>query len=244
MDLPPRVSQLITAVLAAQPKAIVVTQSGTPFTMPWAAKATTLLHSWLGGNEVGTAIASVIFGAANPSGKLPLTFPIRIEDTPAFHCYTSDAGAVVYGEDIFVGYRWYEARRIEVAFPFSHGLSYTTFSISGYVLTDMAATVRITNTGEYAGAEVLMLYVSRDSPTGLKIQRPPRELKGFKKVFLEKGESKLVQIPIDKYTTMSWDRRNEAWVNEEGRWKVTIVAGTEKLSLPLVLNTSRWWNGL
>ena len=244
MDLPPQVTRLISAVLAVQPDAIIVTQSGTPFTMPWVSRASTLLHSWFGGSEVGTAIASVIFGVANPSGKLPLTFPSRLEDTPAYTCFGSDAGTVVYGEDIFVGYRWYEKRNMKVAFPFGHGLSYTAFTLRDLTVTDTAATFTIRNVGKRSGAETVMLYISRSSSSGLKIQRPRRELKGFEKIYLEKGEGKQLQIPIDKYATASWDRRSKSWVNEEGIWHVNLVAGAEQLSGQLVLARSAWWNGL
>lgn len=244
MDLPPDVSRLIASVLDAQPNAIIVTQSGAPISMPWSSTASTLVHSWFGGSEVGTAIASVIFGTANPCGKLPLTFPKRLEDTPPYTCFGSDAGTVLYGEDIFVGYKWYDERKMDVTFPFGHGLSYTSFALSNFNLSHTAATVSITNVGHRTGAEVVMMYISRVSPSGLKIRRPARELKGFKKVYLEKGETETVKIPIDKYTTASWHGKDSSWVNEEGAWEVTLVAGIVKLSGELVLEKSTWWNGL
>ncbi|GKT63021.1 beta-glucosidase [Colletotrichum tofieldiae] len=116
--MPPYVDDLIEAVLSAQPNAIVVTQAGNPVSMPWRHSANTILHSWYGGNEAGNAVADVVFGRINPSGKLPMTFPARLEDNPAFLSFGSDNGKVHYSEDVFVGYKWYEKRKIEVAFPF------------------------------------------------------------------------------------------------------------------------------
>ncbi|KAK1987285.1 glycoside hydrolase superfamily [Colletotrichum cereale] len=118
MDMPPHVDDLIEAVISAQPNTIIVTQAGNPVSMPWRHSANTMVHSWYGGNEAGNAVADVVFGRINPSGKLPMTFPARLEDNPAFLGFGSDNGKVHYSEDVFVGYRWYEARKIEVAFPF------------------------------------------------------------------------------------------------------------------------------
>jgi beta-glucosidase len=118
MALPPHVDDLVSAVLAAQPDAIIITQAGNPIEMPWRDEASSILHSWYGGNEAGNSVADVIFGHVNPSGKLPITFPARFEDNPAYLSFGSDNGKVYYSEDVFVGYRYYEARKIEVAFPF------------------------------------------------------------------------------------------------------------------------------
>jgi beta-glucosidase len=166
--------------------------------MPWVCSASTLLRSWFGGSEVGTAIASVIFEVANPSGKLPLTFPSRLDDTPTFRYFSSGSGTVVCRGGIFVGYRWYEARNIEIAFQFGYGLSYTSFTLSDLTVTDTAATFTI-----------VILYISRSSSSSLKIQRLQSRLKGFEKIYLEKREGKQLQIPIDRYTTAPWDRREE-----------------------------------
>lgn len=118
MDMPPHVDELISAVLAARPNTVVITQAGNPISMPWRRAASTMVHSWYGGNEAGNAVADVLFGRINPSGKLPMTFPARLEDNPAFLGFGSDNGSVEYSEGVFVGYRWYEARGMEVAFPF------------------------------------------------------------------------------------------------------------------------------
>lgn len=118
MDLPHGVDDLIEAVLAAEPNAIIVTQSGTPFTMPWISRAKTVLHTWYGGNEIGNGIADVIYGKISPSGKLPLSWPKRIEDNPSFLCFGSDNERVWYGEDVYVGYRYYNTKKVDVLFPF------------------------------------------------------------------------------------------------------------------------------
>lgn len=118
MDLHPDITALITAVLAAAPSTIIITQSGTPFTMPWATTARTILHSWYGGNEGGNAVAGALFGEFSPSGKLSLTWPKRIEDSPSFLAFGSDNGTLLYAEDVFVGYRGFEARKIEPEFAF------------------------------------------------------------------------------------------------------------------------------
>lgn len=120
MDLPPGVPNLVEAILAVAPTTIVVTQSGTPVSMPWASSASTLLHTWYGGSEYGNGLADVIFGRQNPSGKLPITFPKRVEDGPSYLCFGSDNGRVIYGEDVFVGYRGYEARCGDVEFGFGY----------------------------------------------------------------------------------------------------------------------------
>lgn len=118
MSLPPFIDDLISAVVKANPEAVVITQAGNPIAMPWRAETKTILHSWYGGNEAGNAVADVIFGKVSPSGKLPMTFPIRLEDGPSFLSSASDNGKMMYAEDVFVGHRWFEKRDIGVAFPF------------------------------------------------------------------------------------------------------------------------------
>ncbi|KAI8266339.1 putative beta-glucosidase K [Colletotrichum sp. SAR11_239] len=216
MDLPPHVDKLISAVLTAQPDAIIVTQAGNPIQMPWRHSAKAMIHSWYGGNEAGNAVADVLFGRINPSGKLPMTFPDRLEDNPAFLNFGSDNGKVHYSEGVFVGYRWYETRRITPAFPFGHGLSYTTFDISGIQVSPSHVQFSIQNTGKRAGAEVIQMYiryfaVSQDS----KFARPRQELKGFKKIYLEPGD-----------------------------YLVNVVSATEGLMGSFKIEKSIFWNGL
>jgi len=130
MDLPGHTDELISAIANANPNVVVVLQSGTPVSKPWAYKISTLVQAWCGGNETGNAIADILFGDVNPFGKLPLSFPFRNEDNLAYLNYRSERGRVLYGEDIFIGYRFYEATNRRVQFHFGHGLSYSSFNLS------------------------------------------------------------------------------------------------------------------
>ncbi|KAH7403006.1 putative beta-glucosidase I [Cadophora sp. MPI-SDFR-AT-0126] len=183
MDLPPFTDVLIGRILAVKPDTVVVIQSGTPVNMPWATKCRALVHAWYGGNETGNGIADVLFGKVNPSGKLPLTFPKRIQDNPAYLNYKSESGRIIYGEDIFVGYRYYEKLDLPVLFPFGHGLSYTSFSISSCIVDfhdeKLKVSVSVTNTGDIDGAEVVQVYVSARN---LPVVQAIKELKGWKRL--------------------------------------------------------------
>ncbi|KAL5589350.1 hypothetical protein FOVSG1_011217 [Fusarium oxysporum f. sp. vasinfectum] len=194
MDLPGSLPRLASAVLAAVPDAIVVTQSGTPFNMLWAESAKTHVHAWLAGNETGNGIADVLFGATCPSGKLPLSFPRRLQDTPTFLNFGSERGRVIYGEDIYVGYRYYEKVDRDVLYPFGYGLSYTTFTYDKLNLASSHVSFEITNSGSVPGAEVSQLYIAADEATS-SIQRPKKELKGFKKTYLQPEKEKHEDSP-------------------------------------------------
>ncbi|KAF4978163.1 hypothetical protein FZEAL_5408 [Fusarium zealandicum] len=246
MSLPPYVDDLVSAVLKAQPNAIVVTQSGNPIAMPWRHEAKTILHSWYGGNEAGNAVADVIFGKVNPSGKLPMTFPSRLEDGPTFLSFGSDNGRIYYAEDIFVGYRWFEARDAAVAFPFGHGLSYTTFSTSDMKIHGDKVTATIKNTGSVAGAEVLRLYVSFNSSKNIKKSRffrPLRTLVGFQKAFLNPGQETSVAMTLDRDSTAVWDTGN-GWLCEAGTYTASVVCSTGCLQEDFTIEEDLCWNGL
>jgi beta-glucosidase len=240
---------LISAVSAANPSTVVVMQSGTPVAMPWLSSVNALVHAWYGGNETGNAIADVLFGAVNPSAKLPLSFPKRIQDNPAFLSYKTERGRTLYSEDVYVGYRWYEMLDLPVLFPFGHGLSYTTFSFSELSVKKndkvLDISVKVTNTGDIAGAEVVQVYVSQKNPS---IKRPKKELKGFAKVFLEKGEAKVVNVPIEiKYAASFWDEIRDAWVVERDSYEVVIgnsSAGKRAVRGSFEVEKTNWWNGL
>lgn len=228
MDLPPGSDDLISAVLAANPNTVVVNQSGTPVTMPWADQAPAILQSWYGGNETGNAIADVLFGDVSPSGKLSLSFPKRNEDNPAFLNYTSDDNRVIYGEDVYVGYRFYEKTGSKPLFAFGHGLSYTTFSLEGLKVVyseegdEVVVSLDAKNTGSVAGAEVVQVYVSPVAPS---IVRPKKELKGFVKVEVPAGESKRTEVKLSKkYMTSFYHEGRNAWVSEKGKY--TVLVGT------------------
>ena len=240
---------LITAVSKANPSTVVVVQSGTPVAMPWIASVNALIHAWYGGNETGNAIADILFGNVNPSAKLPLSFPKRIQDNPAFLNYKTERGRTLYGEDVYVGYRWYEMLELPVLFPFGHGLSYTTFEMSGLKVEKkeemLITSILVKNTGDIAGAEVVQVYVSQKNPS---IKRPVKELKGFKKVFLEKGQEKVVEVPIEiKYAASFWDEIRDAWIMEKDTFEVIVAntsAGDRALRANFEINATSWWNGL
>lgn len=249
MDLPGHMDALITAVASANPSTVVVMQSGTPVTLPWISSVKSLIHAWYGGNETGNAIADILFGNTNPSAKLPLSFPKRLQDNPAYLNYRTERGRTLYGEDVYVGYRWYEMLELPTLFPFGHGLSYTTFSFSDLKVSndskDLGVSVKVTNEGSLSGGEVVQVYVSQTSPS---IKRPKKELKGFKKIFLEKGESKVVEVTIEtKYATSFWDEIRSAWISEEGEYVVSGGGTSEEGDLvkgSFEVEKTGWWNGL
>ncbi|KAJ5389241.1 uncharacterized protein N7496_000309 [Penicillium cataractarum] len=245
MDLPAALPPLITAVLAAAPETILVTQSGSPFNMlPWAETVNTHLHAWFGGNELGNGLADVIFGAVNPSGKLPLSFPRCIEDTPTYLNFGSDRGQVMYGEGIYVGYRYYEKLRKNVLYPFGYGLSYTKFDYSDLSVSATSVTLNVSNSGELAGAETVQLYISPDKLAS--IARPVKELKGFAKVYLQPGETRRVEIALDRFSTAFWDQELHKWVCEKGQYKVLVGSSSQNILLEGVLDVEEttMWSGL
>ncbi|CAH0022152.1 unnamed protein product [Clonostachys rhizophaga] len=246
MSLPDHVDDLISAVLKVQPNSIIVTQAGNPIGMPWRHQAKVILHSWYGGNEAGNAVADVIFGKVNPSGKLPVTFQERLEDGPTALSFGSDNGSIHYAEGVYVGYRWFEARKIPVAFPFGHGLSYTTFKITNIHILGREVSVDIENTGLRAGAEVLRLYMAFVPRAGSKsrFRRPPRTLGGFHKVFLKPGEKGLASFTLLPDTSAVWDERRNEWCCEAGEYAVSIVTGDGSLGTSFVIEHDIFWSGI
>lgn len=243
MDLPPAITSLITAILAATPNAIIVNQSGTPVTMPWAPAANALLHAWYGGNETGRGIADIVFGDVNPSGKLSLSWPADVRHNPTYVNWGSTKGRVLYGEDVYVGYKYYEKVGREVLFPFGHGLSYTTFGLSNLEVKDGVAEVDVVNSGERAGAEVLQLYIAAP---GSETQRPLKELHGFEKVFLQPGEKRRVAIAIDTYAGSFWDEIENKFSVEKGNYEVLVGTSSDdiKLKSEWKVEEDRLWLGL
>ncbi|KKY28298.1 putative beta-glucosidase [Phaeomoniella chlamydospora] len=253
MDLPNLTDRLISSIVNVNPNTAVVIQSGTPVTMPWADSVPSILQAWYGGNETGHAIADVVFGKVNPSGKLPLSFPHRNEDNPAFLNFRSEAGRALYGEDVYIGYRFYEKTKQKVLFPFGHGLSYTTFSYSGLKLTtnttasSLHLTVRLTNTGSIPGRTTLQAYVSPLFTPA--INRPVKELKGFTKSrVLQPGESQVLTIDLlQRYATSYWDERRNAWCEEKGTYRIVVADSSQsdrELEAEFEVWESSWWNGL
>ena len=236
MDLPRKQDELIQRVAAANPKTVVVLNVGSPVSMPWADDVAAILQYWLPGQEGGNALADVLFGDVNPSGKLPTTHPLRYQDNPAYINFPGENGKVYYGEGIFVGYRYYEKKEMAVRFPYGFGLSYTTFEYSGLKLDKdtygpedtITATLTIKNTGTRAGQEVVQLYV-RDEQA--RLARPEKELKAFAKVSLEAGESKTVTLTLDRQSLAFYDPSIPGWVAEEGRFEVLVGASSADIRL-------------
>ena len=257
MESPLYVDDLITRVLAANPRTVVVLQSGTPVAMPWADSTSTILQAWYGGNETGNAIADVLYGQVNPSGKLPMTFPRHLAQNPAFLSFRSERGRVLYGEDVYVGYRYYDKLSISPLFPFGHGLSYTTFRFSDLEVTQSQSEVPVSspeasiivhccvvNTGTREGAEVVQVYVQQLKPS---ISRPPKELKGFKKVFLQPGEKKTVRVNMERrYACSFWDEGRDQWIVEQGKYKIMIGRSSRAgfLEQHFEVQKTGWWHGI
>ncbi|KAH7000508.1 glycoside hydrolase superfamily [Ilyonectria destructans] len=226
MSLPGRSDELIAAVSKVNDKVIVVNQTGSPITMPWESQIHTIIQAWYQGQEQGNCLSDVILGAVNPSGKLPITFPRRIEDSPPFDNYPGDNDVVHYGEGIYAGYRFYDHRKIEPLFPFGHGLSYTTFEYSNIRLSSnilacdgkgpdqIEVQVDVTNTGEREGKEVVQFYVSQVSTP--KLSRPVKELKGWDKVSVAPGETVTARATLDRVSVSYWDDSINKWVIDGG----------------------------
>jgi len=248
MELPGKQNELVAAVAAANPKTIVVLNTGSPITMPWLNQVAAVLQAWYPGQECGNAIADVLFGNVNPSGKLPQTFPMRLADNPAYLNFPGENGKIYYGEGLFVGYRYYDKKLIAPLFPFGSGLSYTTFDYSSLALSareiepgdTLQVSIDVTNTGARAGKEIVQLYV-RDEQASL--QRPEKELKAFAKVHLEEGERKTVTLSIDRETLAYFDDSTHEWVAEAGQFTLLVGASSQDIraTATFALTESQRW---
>jgi len=233
LRLPGRQDELIEAVCAANPRTVVVMNAGSPVAMPWLERAPAVLQAWFPGQEFGNAMVDVLLGQVNPSGRLPSTFPVRIEDTPSFTNYPGEHRRVLYGEGLFVGYRWYDTRDIEPLLPFGHGLSYTSFEY-GELSVDaeqrmgeiIHAELDVTNSGARAGSEVVQLYV-RDPES--RLTRPWKELKAFEKVSLAAGETRRVSFVLDERALAFWDPGLHEWVMEPGEFQLLVGASSRDI---------------
>ena len=229
--LPYYQDELIEALAEVTPGLIVVNISGSPVAMPWASKVNAIVQAWYGGSESGHALADVLTGKVNPSGKLPFTMPIRVADGPlqserqypGIKEEGKEWWQEYYDEGVFVGYRWYDTKGIAVQYPFGHGLSYTSFEISGASVKrsgkGFKAVCTVKNTGEVAGAEVVQLYIH---DTESSVERPSKELKGFEKVYLQPGESRRVEFPIDSRALSFFDAASHSWVAEPGEFHALL----------------------
>jgi beta-glucosidase len=228
LDLTPQQIALINAVCEVQPQTVVILNNGAPVVMgEWIDDTAAVLEAWMMGQAGGGAIADVLFGKVNPSGKLAETFPLKLVDTPAHLNFPGENGAVRYGEGLFIGYRYYDAKDMPVQFPFGYGLSYTTFAyknpkVSAKTFKDvdgLTVSVDVTNTGKTAGKEVVQVYV-RDQESGLV--RPPKELKAFAKVALQPGETKTVTMSLDFRAFAFYHPAYKQWITEDGAFDILI----------------------
>jgi len=204
--------------------------------MPWIGCAKAVIEAYLGGQAVGGATADVLYGKVNPCGRLPESFPVKLEDNPSYLTYGGEGDTAVYSEGVFVGYRYYDKKKMDVLFPFGHGLSYTDFSYSNLRLSSesirdtetLTVSVDVTNTGAYSGKEVIQLYVSDVESS---VFRPVHELKGFEKIHLEPGETKTVAFDLDKRTFAWWNEKIHDWYAETGTFTIEIAKSSRNVVL-------------
>jgi beta-glucosidase len=247
LDLTQQQIALIKAVAKVQPKTVIVLNNGAPVAMSeWVDLVPAVLEGWMMGQAGGAALAEILFGHINPSGKLGETFPLKLADTPSYTNFPGGAGKVQYGEGLFIGYRYYDTKQMPVLFPFGHGLSYTTFEYSNPKVTSrnfkdvdgVTITVDVTNTGILAGKEIVQVYV-HDKKSDLI--RPVKELKGFAKVELQPGETRSVSIPMDFRSFAYYHPEYKKWVAEEGDFDIFIGASSAdiRFCLTVTLESTR-----
>lgn len=236
MNLPENQLKLIDEVVRKQPNTIVVLCNGSPVAMPFVGKVSGILEAYLGGEGAGEAIADLLYGKANPCGKLAESFPQYLEHNPSYGSFPGENGKVCYSEGIYVGYRWYEKHNIPTLFPFGFGLSYTTFKYDKIELSkneideneEVTVTVTVSNTGVMDGKEIIELYVKENTP---KVSRPVKELKSFKKVLVKAGESVCVTFTLDRRCFAYWDDEIHDWRVDSG--KFTVLVGGSSDNCPL-----------
>lgn len=236
MRLPENQEALIQAVAKANPNVVVVLAGGSPVEMPWADEVKGILNSYLGGQASGSAVADLLTGRANPSGKLAETYPMCLEDTPCYGNYPGDGRTALYREGIYVGYRYYDKMQREVRFPFGFGLSYTQFKYSALKLSsremddtkELKVTFKVKNTGNMDGAEIAQVYVSDAEST---VYKAPQELKGFVKVFLKAGEEKTVTVVLDRRSFAYYDPDLGDWNVEDGVYHILVAASSRDVRL-------------
>jgi len=234
IHMPQAHEKLISSIGEVQENTVVVLTNGSAVAMPWIDQVKGVVESWLVGQAGAGGVADVLFGRVNPSGKLAETFPLRLEETPAYLNFPGEQGEVLYGERLFVGYRYYDTRNIEPLFPFGYGLSYTDFQYSNLNVSDQTitdhdrptVTVDITNTGEVKGREVVQLYVSDPKS---RLQRPEKELKAFAKVDLQPGETKTVSFTLDSRDFSFYDPKREMWIAQSGKFDIKVGSSSRDI---------------
>ncbi len=236
MKLPGAQNELIERVAEANQNTIVVLNAGSPVEMPWIDKVSAVIQLWYDSQEQGNALADILLGSVNPSGKLPTTFPIRLQDNPAYINYPGTNGRVQYGEGVFVGYRYYDKKELAPLFPFGHGLSYTTFAYSDLRLSAKSITsdqsleveLDVANTGKVAGKEVVQLYIH---PVNSRMSRPEKELKAFSKVELKPNETKTITFKLDREAFWYFDEGQDSWAIEPGDFEILIGASSRDIRM-------------
>jgi beta-glucosidase len=236
MDLPYGQNELISALSKINSQLVVVLLTGNAVAMPWVNEAAAIVEAWYSGSEAGTAIASILVGDINPSGKLPFTFPVFLSDNSAHALggYPGDGKDVSYNEDIYMGYRWHDKQKIKPLFAFGHGLSYTRFeygkpSLNKSVINKdetIHISIPVKNTGEKEGAEVVQLYIKDEKSS---LPRPEKELKGFEKIFLKAGEEKTVTFSINAGMLAFYDDKQAEWITESGKFELLIGASSSDI---------------
>ena len=242
IDMPPGQVRLIEAVARAQPNIVVVLLNGSAVAMRWADQVKGIVEAWLGGQAGGGAIADVLSGRVNPSGKLAETFPVSVEQTPTFPHFPGRDGHALYGEGVFVGYRYYDTRRLQPLFPFGFGLSYTRFAYTGIRSRSngfdaegggsITIEVSVKNIGAVAGQEVVQLYVHEHAPA---VVRPEIELRAFDKVALEPGEEKTLRFALGRRDFAHYDARAGAWAVHSGTFEVRVGGSSRDLPLQVAV---------
>jgi beta-glucosidase len=237
MDLPAHQIDLLHAVADANPRVVVVLSNGSVVTVaPWQDRAQAVLEGWLLGQAGGSATADLLLGAADPAGRLAETVPVRFEDNPAIGAFPGELGHVRYGEGLLIGYRWYDAHRLEVAYPFGHGLSYTTFGYRDLAVTVLAdgdeprveVSLTVANTGDRAGRETIQVYVTDPQAS---VYRPEQELRAFAQVSLAPGESAPVRVTLDARAFAFWHESARAWVVEGGEFGIRVGSSSRDIRL-------------
>jgi len=230
LELPGEQAELVERVIAANPRTIVALNAGSPIAGDWMDRAPALLTLWYGGQEAGNALADVLFGDACPSGRLPQTWPVRLEDNPTQETYPGEGGRVEYREGVFMGYRWYDSKEIAPRFAFGHGLSYTGFEYGSVQVeatgADVEIQVAVTNTGDRVGQEVVQLYV-RDPEAS--VPRPEKELRAFRKLALEPGELQVVRFSLGPRAFAFWDAEAHDWHVEPGAFEILVGGASDAI---------------
>jgi beta-glucosidase len=228
MGIPDNQIELLHALHQVNPNIVAVLSCGAVVEMPWINKVQGLVHGYLAGQAGAKAILRILSGEVNPSGKLAETYLLKYEDTPSYHNFPGKEVSVEYRESIYIGYRYYDTAKINVLFPFGYGLSYTSFEYSDIQVNKDGVVFNLTNTGKLAGSEVVQLYVGCKSKD---IFRAKKELKGFAKIFLHAGETKLVTIPFDDKTFRYFNVKTNKWEIEEANYEIMIGASSEDIRL-------------